>query len=132
MRRSAMIAALTLVTALATATSASAVPLRTHDGAHYFSRTIPRPCFVNRPTIHPRRLALGCSCPRGKIVPKAPTAVYRFPLVAGHPFRFEVAWQTHEPRIATSQAGPWSYVTILWPRRCGRLTQVISVTIVPS
>jgi hypothetical protein len=132
MRRSALIAAATLVVALATATSASATPVLTHEGADYYSRTIPKSCFVNRPTIHPHRLALGCNCPRGDTVQKAPTAIYRFHLLVGHPFKFEVAWQTHEPHITTSQAGPWSYVTINGPRRCGRLTQVISVTIVPS
>ena len=132
MRRSALIAAATLVTALAMATSANAAPVRTHAGAHYYSRTIPKPCFANRPAIHPHRLALGCNCPLGETVQKSSSAVYRFPLVVGHPFRFMVAWQTHEPHITTSQAGPWSYITIRGPRRCGRLTQVISVTIVPT
>jgi len=132
MRRSTLIAAATVVAALATAVSANAAPLRTHEGAHYYSRTIPKPCFANRPAIHPHRLALGCNCPLGETVQEASSGVYRFPLVAGHKFTFEVAWQTHEPHITTSQAGPWSYVTIRGPRRCGRLTQVISVTIVPT
>jgi hypothetical protein len=132
MRRSALIAAATVVAALATATSANAAPVLTHEGAHYYSRTIPKPCFANRPTIHPHRLALGCNCPRGETVQKPASATYRFHLFVGHPFKFEVAWQTHEPHVTTSQAGPWSYVKISGPRRCGRLTQVISVTIVPS
>jgi hypothetical protein len=132
MRRNVLIAAATLVAALATATSANATPVWSHAGAHYYSRTIPKACFVNRPTIHPTRLALGCNCPRGETVERAPTAVYRFHLLVGHPFTYEVAWQTHEPHITTRQAGPWSYVTITGPRRCGRLTQIISVTILPS
>lgn len=131
MRRSALIAAATMMVALAMAATANATPVRTHEGAHYYSRTIPKPCFVNRPTIHPHRLALGCNCPRGETVQKAPLAVYRFHLYAGHAFTFEVAWQTHEPHVTTKQAGPWSYVMIAGPRRCGRLTQIISVTIVP-
>ena len=131
MRRSALIAGVTILAALATATSASATPVWTHTGAHYYSRTIPKSCFANRPTIHPRRLALGCNCPVGELAQRTPTATYRFHLIVGHPFTFEVAWQTHRPHISTRQAGPWSYVTIRGPRRCGRLTQVIRVTIIP-
>ena len=74
MRRSALIAAATLVTALATATSANAAVVRTHEGAHYYSRTIPKPCFANRPAIHPHRLALGCNCPLGETVQKPSSA----------------------------------------------------------
>lgn len=131
MRRSTLIATATLLVALATATSATATALLSHEGAHYYSRTIPKGCFVNRPAVHPHRLALGCNCPRGETVQKAPLAIYRFHLLVGHPFTFEVAWQTHKPHITTRQAGPWSYVTIMGPRRCGRLTQVIRVTIIP-
>jgi hypothetical protein len=131
MRRSALIAAVTLVAALAVAAPAVGAAVLTHAGAHYYSRTIPKGCFANRPTIHPHRLALGCNCPRGETVQRAPSAVYRFRLRVNHPFVYEVAWQTHMPHITTTQAGPWSYVKITGPRRCGTLTQVIRVTIVP-
>jgi hypothetical protein len=131
MRRSALIAVGALVAALALAAPAIGAGVLTHAGAHYFSRTIPKGCFVNRPAIHPHRLALGCNCPRGETVQRAPSAVYRFRLVVGHAFTFAVAWQTHRPHLTTSQAGPWSYVRITGPRRCGRLTQVLRVTIMP-
>jgi len=105
--------------------------MQTHIGARFYSRTIPKPCFANRPTIHPNRLALGCNGPRGEIVRRVPTATYRFRLAVGRPFVFEVMWQSHKPHVTTRQAGPWSYVTVWGPRRCAVLTQILRVTIVP-
>jgi hypothetical protein len=131
MRRFALIA-VTLVAALTQATTSAAAAALTHDGAHFYSRTIPKPCFVHPPRGLPHRLALGCNCPNGEFVQRAPTATYRFGLVAGTRFQFEVAWGGHKPKITTSQSGPWSYVKVHGPRRCAVVTEIFRVTIVRS
>jgi len=131
MRRFGLIA-VTLVAALTQASTSSAAPMRVHEGSHFFSRTIPSPCFARVPKGFPRRLAMGCSCPRGQFAAKAPTATSRFAIPAGTRFTFAVRWAgTVEPRVSTSQAGPWSYVRVRGPRRCGALSVVVSVTVSP-
>jgi hypothetical protein len=132
MRRFGVIA-VTVVAALAQTTTGSAATAMAHQGSHFFSRTIPRACFAHVPKHFPRRLAMGCGCPRGQLAPKAPTATYRFPIGAGHHFSFAVAWAgQHKPRVTTNQAGPWSYVKVHGPRRCAVLSVVVSVTATPS
>jgi hypothetical protein len=131
MRRFGVIA-VTMVAALTQATTGSAATTMAHQGSHFFSRTIPSPCFAHVPKHFPKRLAMGCSCPRGQLAPKAPTATYRFPIHAGRQFSFAVAWAgQHKPRVTTSQAGPWSYVRVRGPRRCATLSVVVSVTATP-
>lgn len=133
MRRFGVIA-VTVVAALTQATTGSAATMATHSGSQFFSRTIPNRCFAHSmgPKF-PRRLAMGCSCPRGSVVPKAPSAVYRFAIPAGQHFTFEVAWGgNHKPRVTTSQGGRWSYVRVHGPRRCAVLSQVVSVTATPG
>jgi hypothetical protein len=127
MRRFGLIA-VTLVAGLTQATTSSAAAALTHVGSHYYSRTIPKPCFVNVPKGLPNRLALGCNCPRGEVVPRAPTATYRFPIRAGRAFRFEVAWGGHKPKVTTSQSGRWSYVKVHGPRRCAVVTEIFRVS----
>ena len=132
MRRFGLIAVTVMVAALTQATTSSAAPVRVHAGSHFFSRTIPSPCFARLPTGFPRRLAMGCNCPRGQFAPKAPTATYRFAIPAGTRFTFAVKWAgTHRPRVSTSQAGPWSYVRVRGPRRCAVLSVVVSVSVSP-
>ena len=127
MRRFGLIA-VTMVTALTQATTSSAAAVLVHGGSHFYSRTIPKQCFAQVPQGFPRRLAMGCNCPRGTFAPKAPTATYRFAIPAGTQFTFAVKWAgTHKPRVSTSQAGPWSYVRVRGPRRCGVLSAVVSV-----
>jgi hypothetical protein len=131
MRRFGLIA-VTVVAALTQATTGSAATGLTHEGSHFFSRTIPSPCFAHVPKHFPKRLAMGCSCPRGQVAPKPPTATYRFPIRAGRQFSFAVAWAgQHKPRVTTSQAGPWSYVKVRGPRRCAALSVVVSVSATP-
>jgi hypothetical protein len=131
MRRFGVIA-VTLVAALTQATTGSAATELAHEGSHFYSRTIPSPCFAHVPKHFPKRLAMGCSCPRGQVAPKAPTATYRFPISAGRQFSFAVAWAgQHRPRVTTSQAGPWSYVKVRGPRRCASLSVVVSVSVTP-
>jgi hypothetical protein len=132
MRRFGLIA-VTVVAALTQATTSSAAPMAAHQGSQFFSRTIPRPCFARVPAHFPRRLAMGCTCPRGQFAAKAPSATYRFPIPAGRHFTFAVAWAgTHKPRVSTNQAGPWSYVRVRGPRRCAVLSVVVSVRATPS
>ena len=132
MRRFGLIA-VTLVAALTQATTSSAAATLTHVGSHYFSRTTPKPCFVNVPKGLPNRLALGCNCPRGEVVPHAPAATYRFPLRAGTRFQFQVVWGgAHKPRVTTSQAGRWSYVKVRGPRRCAVVIQIFRVSVTPQ
>jgi hypothetical protein len=129
MRRFGLIA-VTLVAALMQATTSSAAAAAlSHAGSHYYSRTIPKPCFVNVPKGRPRQLAMGCNCPAGEFVQRAPKATYRFAIRKGIPFRFAVAWAGHMPKITTGQAGPWSYVTVHGPRRCAVVTQIFHVTV---
>jgi len=129
MRRFGLIA-VTLVAALTQASTSSAAPMRVHEGSHFFSRTIPSPCFARVPKGFPRRLAMGCSCPRGQFAAKAPTATYRFAIPAGTRFTFAVRWAgTVEPRVSTSQAGPWSYVKVTGPRRCAVVTEIFRVSV---
>ena len=131
MRRFGLIA-VTVVAALAQATTGSAATGLTHEGSHFFSRTIASPCFAHVPKHFPKRLAMGCSCPRGQMAPKAPSATYRFPIRAGRQFSFAVAWAGQQkPHVTTSQAGPWSYVKVRGPRRCAALSVVVSVTATP-
>ncbi len=133
MRRFGLIA-VTVVAALTQVTTSSAAAVSTHKGSHFYSRTIPQPCFAKAmgPQF-PRRLAMGCNCPRGEVVPKAPTATYRFAIPAGTHFTFQVAWGgNHEPHVTTRQAGPWSYIKVRGPRRCAVLSQVVSVTATPG
>ena len=105
MRRFGLIA-VTLVAGLTQATISSASAALTHTGSHYYSRTIPKPCFVH------------------------PSATYRFSVRAGIPFQFQVAWGGHKPKVTTTQAGPWSYVTVHGPRGCGRVSDIFRVTVV--
>jgi hypothetical protein len=133
MRRFGLIA-VTVVAALTQATTSSAAATLTHNGSHFYSRTIPKPCFA-RPMgpKFPRRIAMGCNCPRGQVVPKGASATYRFAIPAGRHFTFQVAWGGNlKPRVTTSQAGPWSYIKVHGPRRCAILSQVVSVTATPS
>ena len=130
MRRFGLIA-VTLVAGLTQATISSATAALSHTGSHYYSRTIPKPCFVHPPKGLPNRLALGCNCPAGEVVQRAPTATYRFSVRAGTPFRFEVAWGGHKPKVTTTQAGPWSYVTVHGPRRCAVVSDIFRVSVVP-
>jgi hypothetical protein len=131
MRRFGLIA-VTVAAAMTQATTSSAAAAVVHTGSQFYSRTIPQPCFAHAPKGLPKRLAMGCNCPLGEFAPKAPTATYRFPISAGTPFTFAVAWGgTHKPRVTTSQAGPWSYVKVHGPRRCGVLSQVFTVTATP-
>jgi hypothetical protein len=134
MRRFGLIAVTVVVAALTQATTGSAAVMLTHKGSHFFSRTTPKPCFA-RPMgpKFPRRLAMGCNCPRGNVVPKAPSATYRFAIPAGTHFTFQVAWGgNRKPRVTTTQAGPWSYIKVHGPRHCAVLSQVVSVTATPS
>lgn len=127
MRRFALIA-VTIAAALFQAqASASAAPTLTRYGSHFFSRTQPPPCFAHVPKGLPKRLALGCLCPRGEVAPKAPTATYRFGLKAGTPFTFAVTWGGHKPKVSTRQKGRFSYVTVRGPRRCSVITQIFRV-----
>ncbi len=131
MRRFGLIA-VTVVAALTQATTSSAAAVLVHDGSHFYSRTIPRQCFAHVPKGFPRRLAMGCNCPRGTFAPSAPTATYRFAIPAGTRFTFAVTWAgTRKPRVSTSQAGPWSYVQVRGPRRCAVLSAVVSVAATP-
>jgi hypothetical protein len=131
MRRFGVIA-VTLVAALMQATTGSAATELSHSGSQFYSRTIPSPCFAHAPKHFPKRLAMGCSCPRGQIAPKAATATYRFRISAGRQFSFAVAWSgQHRPRVTTSQAGPWSYIKVRGPRRCATLSVVVSVSATP-
>jgi hypothetical protein len=129
MRRFGLIA-VTLVAGLTQATISSATAALTHTGSQYYSRTIPKSCFVHPPKGLPNRLALGCNCPAGEFVPRAPTATYRFSVRAGLPFEFQVAWGGHKPKVTTTQAGPWSYVTVHGPRRCGLVSDIFRVSVV--
>jgi len=133
MRRVGLIA-VTVVAALAQATTGSAATMLTHSGSHFYSRTIPKPCFAqSMAPKFPRRIAMGCSCPRGHFARKAPSATYRFAIPAGQHFTFQVAWGgNHKPRVTTSQGGPWSYIKVRGPRRCAVLSQVVSVTATPG
>jgi hypothetical protein len=128
MRRIGLIA-VTLVAALTQATTSSAAAALTHVGSHFYSRTTPKPCFVNVPKGLPNRLALGCNCPRGEVVAHAPTATYRFSVPAGTRFTFQVVWGGHKPKVSTSQAGPWSYVKVTGPRRCAVVTEIFRVSV---
>jgi hypothetical protein len=131
MRRFGVIA-VTLVAALMQATTGSAATELSHSGSQFYSRTIPSPCFAHAPKHFPKRLAMGCRCPRGQTAPKAATATYRFPIRAGRQFSFAVAWAgQHRPRVTTSQAGPWSYIKVRGPRRCAALSVVVSVSVTP-
>ena len=133
MRRFGLIA-VTVVAALTQATTGSAAVMLKHNGSHFYSRTIPKPCFA-RPMgpKFPRRIAMGCTCPRGHVVPKAPSTTYRFAIPAGTHFTFQVAWGgNHRPRVTTSQGGPWSYIKVRGPRHCAVLSQVVSVTATPG
>ncbi len=131
MRRFGLIA-VTVVAALTQATTSSAAAVLTHEGAHFYSRTIPKPCFAHVPRGFTRRLVMGCSCPQGTFAPRAPSAIYRFPISAGTRFTFAVKWAgTHQPRVSTSQSGPWSYVKVRGPRRCAVLSAVVSVAATP-
>ena len=132
MRRFGLIVVTVMVAALTQATTSSAAPVRVHAGSQFYSRTIPSPCFAHAPKHFPKRLAMGCSCPRGQMAPKAATATYRFPVRAGRQFLFAVAWAgQHKPRVTTSQAGPWSYIKVRGPRRCAALSVVVSVSVTP-
>jgi hypothetical protein len=131
MRRFGVIA-VTVLAALTQATTGSAATAMSHQGSHFFSRTIRSPCFAHVPKHFPKRLAMGCSCPRGQMAPKAPSATYRFPIRAGRQFSFAVKWAGQlKPHVTTSQAGPWSYVKVHGPRRCATLSVVVSVTVTP-
>lgn len=127
--------ALILVTLVATlsqaATTSAATPPLTHAGSQFFSRTQPPPCFAHPPKGFPKRLALGCKGPIGKVVSKGPTAIYRFRLRAGRSFRYEVVWGGHRPKVTTSQSGRWSFVTVHGPRKCAVVDEIFRVTIVP-
>jgi hypothetical protein len=133
MRRFGVIA-VTVVAALTQATTGSAATALTHTGSHFYSRTTPAPCFARAMAPKfPRRLAMGCTCPRGSAVQKAPSATYRFAIPAGRHFTFQVAWGGNlKPRVTTNQAGRWSYIKVRGPRRCAVLSQVVSVTATPS
>jgi hypothetical protein len=132
MRRIGLIA-VTVVAALTQATTSANAASLTHVGSHVYSRTTPSPCFANVPKGLPNRLALGCNCPSGEVVPHAPTATYRFELRAGTRFKFQVVWGgAHKPRVTTSQAGPWSYVKVRGPRRCAVVIQIFRVSVARS
>jgi hypothetical protein len=131
-RRFGLIAVMAAAALMQATTSSAAAAELTHVGSHYYSRTIPKPCFVNVPSGRPRQLALGCNCPAGEFVARAPTATYRFAIRKGRAFRFLVAWGGHKPKISTSQAGPWSYVKVRGPRRCAVVTQIFRVTVIPG
>jgi hypothetical protein len=130
MRRTALIVAV-IMAALTVTTTATAAPALTHPGAQFYFRSVPKGCFAKPPKQLPNRLMLGCSCPKGEVVARGASATYRFRLSAGRAFTFKVAWNLHEPKISTSQKGLWSFVTVHGPRRCGVVTQVVRVTIVP-
>jgi hypothetical protein len=131
MRRTALIAVV-IAAALTQVTTAAAAPALTHPGAKFYFRSVPKGCFAKPPKTLPHRLMLGCSCPRGEVVARGASATYRFRLRAPLPFVFKVAWNLHKPRVTTSQSGSWSFVTVHGPRRCGVVTQVVRVTIVPT
>lgn len=130
MRRIGLIA-VTLVAALTQATTSSAAAALTHVGSHFYSRSAPKPCFVNVPKGLPNRLALGCNCPSGEVVQNGPTATYRFRVHAGTAFQYRVTWGGHRPRVTTSQAGRWSYLKVHGPRRCAIVTEIFRVTVIP-
>jgi hypothetical protein len=132
MRRFALIA-VTIAAALFQAQiSSAAAPTLTRYGSHFYSRTQPAPCFAHPPKGLPKRLALGCTCPRGEVAPRRPTATYRFGLKAGTPFTFAVTWGgAHKPKVTTHQKGRFSYVTVHGPRRCSVVTEIFRVHVTP-
>lgn len=131
MRRFALIA-LTIAAALFQAqTSSAAAPTLTRYGSHFFSRTQPAPCFAHAPKGLPKRLALGCNCPKGEVAPKAATATYRFALKAGTRFMFAVTWGGHKPKVTTHQKGRYSYVRVRGPRRCLVISEIFRVHVTP-
>ncbi len=130
MRRFALIA-VTMVAALFQAQTSSAAPALSHIGSRFFTRTQPPPCYAHPPKGLPARLALGCNCPAGEVVPTGPTATYRFRLAAGRPFEYMVVWGGHKPRVTTSQSGQWSYVKVHGPRRCAVVGEIFRVSVTP-
>jgi ABC-type nitrate/sulfonate/bicarbonate transport system substrate-binding protein len=131
MRRFALFAVIFAAALFQAQTSSAAAPTLTRYGSHFYSRTQPTPCFAHPPKGLPKRLALGCVCPRGEVVPKAPTATYRFALKAGTPFTFAVTWGGHKPKVRTHQKGPYSYVTVIGPRRCAVVGEIFRVHVTP-